>query len=145
MQIDLRQPVTEQDFQLYYDLRWRILREPWTRARESGTDEHEQDALHIMAWRDGNLLVGVGRLHFNSPEEAQIRYMAVEMAYERNGIGSLILRELETHARRCSAKRIVLNAREEAIPFYRTHNYQTVGQTNTLFDSIVHWRMAKEL
>lgn len=145
MKIELRQPVTEEDFQLYYDLRWRILREPWTRARESGQDEHEHDAFHVMAWQDGKLLVGVGRLHYNSPEEAQIRYMAVEKAYARQGIGSLILGHLEANARTRGAKRIVLNAREQAVPFYKAHNYELLGQTITLFDSLVHWRMAKEL
>jgi hypothetical protein len=28
MKIELREPKTGQDFSLYYDLRWRILREP---------------------------------------------------------------------------------------------------------------------
>ena len=145
VKIELRQPRTQQDFELYYDLRWRILREPWTRSRESGQDEHEEDAVHVMAWHDGKHLVGVGRLHYNSPEEGQIRYMAVEKAYARQGIGSRILLELEANARSHGAKRIVLNAREEAIPFYTTHNYRLLAQTSTLFDSLVHWRMAKDL
>src|ERR1035438_9277260 len=53
MDVQLREPKTEEDFRLYYDLRWRILREPWTRARESAQDEHEDDAFHIMAFEEG--------------------------------------------------------------------------------------------
>ncbi len=144
MQIELREPNTEEDFQLYYDLRWRILREPWTQVRESAQDEYERDAFHIMAW-EGELLVGVGRLHFNSPEEAQVRYMAVEKDHGRRGIGSLVLHELEANARARGAKRIVLNAREDAIPFYKSHNYELTGRTSTLFESLIHSRMVKEL
>src|ERR1700722_14599406 len=120
MGIQLREPKTEEEFQLYYDLRWRILREPWTQARESAKDEHEQDAFHIAAW-EGDGLVGVGRLHFNSRDESQVRYMAVEEPHAGRGIGSLILEALEAEARRRGAKRIVLNARENAISFYRRH------------------------
>ncbi len=145
MLIKLREPKTKEDFQLYYDLRWRVLREPWAQARESAQDEYERDAFHIMAWEENELLVGVGRLHFNSPEEAQVRYMAVEKDYARRGIGSLILHELEAKAQERGAKRIILNAREDAIPFYKSHSYALIGQTSTLFESLIHWRMAKEL
>jgi N-acetylglutamate synthase-like GNAT family acetyltransferase len=144
MDIQLREPKTEEEFRLYYDLRWRILREPWTQARDSARDEHERDAVHIMALEDGNLM-GVGRLHFNSPEEAQVRYMAVEKGHARRGIGGLILEALELNARQRGAKTIVLNARESAIPFYARHSYVLVDKTSTLFESLVHWRMQKEL
>ena len=145
MDVQLREPKTEEDFQLYYDLRWRILREPWTRARESAQDEHEDDAFHIMAFEEGAFLVGVGRLHFNTPEEAQVRYMAVENGHTRSGIGSLILEALEAHARQQGAKRIVLNARQDAIPFYTRHNYGLIDKTSILFESLVHWQMRKNL
>ena len=144
MDMELREPKTEQEFHLYYDLRWRILREPWTRARETAQDEYEKDAIHIMAM-SGPRLVGVGRLHFNSPEEAQVRYMAVENGYTGQGIGSRILEELEMYARRGGAARIVLNSRDQAVPFYKRHHYTLDGKTTTLFDSVVHWRMSKEI
>jgi GNAT superfamily N-acetyltransferase len=142
--IELRAPETEREFELYYDLRWRILREPWTQSRDTARDEHEADAIHLMAWL-GAIPVGVGRLHFNSPEEGHIRYMAVEPAYAGKGIGGRILEELESRARALGATRIVLNAREKAIPFYRKHGYELVDQSGTLFGSIVHWWMRKTL
>ena len=144
MKIDVREPASDRDFELYYDLRWRVLRERWTQVRESGRDEHEHDAYHLTAW-DGTKLVGTGRLHFNSDEEAQVRCMAVEESHARQGIGSKILKALEDRARARGAKRVVLNARESALPFYRKHRYELVDQSGTLFDSIVHWRMKKNL
>ena len=118
MAIEVREPRTEEELDLYYDLRWRVLREQWTKARESGRDEHEQAAFHLTAW-DASKLVGTGRLHFNTPEEAQVRCMAVEEAYRSTGVGSLILETLERRARERGAKKVMLNAREGAVPFYR--------------------------
>ena len=91
----IREPRSGVDFGLYYDLRWRILREPWTAQRETARDEHEDAAYHLMAFL-GEQLVGVGRLHFNSAEEAQVRYMAVEEGFKGQGVGSAILGELES-------------------------------------------------
>lgn len=144
MQVELRAPETERDFELYYDLRWRILREPRTHLRKSGRDEHEKDAVHLMAWA-GETLVGVGRLHFNSPDEAQVRYMAVEEGFNGQGIGSIILQELERRAQAGGGKRIVLNARDRAVSFYRKHDYRLIDRSATLFESIVHWSMQKDL
>src|SRR5260221_14779427 len=98
MNVELREPGTPDEFDLYYDLRWRILRERWTQARDSEKDEHESGAVHIAAWISGKL-VGAGRLHFISNDQAQVRYMAVEEGHARQGIGSLILDALEQRAR----------------------------------------------
>jgi N-acetylglutamate synthase-like GNAT family acetyltransferase len=142
MNIELREPKTADDYALYYDLRWRILRKPWTQDRESSKDEHESLAVHLMAWVD-NTMVGVGRLHFNAPEEAQIRYMAVEESYAGHGVGTVILKELEVRAKRAGATRIVANARENALSFYEKNGYRLIERADTLFESLVHWRIFK--
>jgi N-acetylglutamate synthase-like GNAT family acetyltransferase len=144
MAIEVREPRTQQELDLYYDLRWRVLREQWTKARDSGRDEHEDDAFHLTAW-DGPRLVGTGRLHFNTPQEAQVRCMAVEEAYRSAGVGSLILNALEQRARELGAMIVMLNAREGAVSFYQKHGYRLMDQTNTLFNLIPHWRKQKDL
>lgn len=144
MQIDLREPKTVEEFDRYYDLRWRILRAPWRRGPESARDEREEGAFHLMALGDG-MLLGVGRLHFNSADEAQVRYMAVEGGQQRLGVGSRILERLEQHAKENGAKRVVLNAREGAIPFYRRHGYELEGTIETSFECVAHWRMTKAI
>jgi N-acetylglutamate synthase-like GNAT family acetyltransferase len=144
MEIAIREPKTAGEFEKYYDLRWRILRAPWTHERTTARDEYEQQSIHLTAWA-GDKLVGTGRLHFVSADEAQVRSMAVENGFERQGIGSLILRGLEERAAQKGARSIVLNARDSALPFYRKHQYELVDRSYTLFDSIVHWRMRKAL
>jgi N-acetylglutamate synthase-like GNAT family acetyltransferase len=144
MAIEVRQPRTQEELDLYYDLRWRVLREQWTKSRESGRDEHEENAFHLTAW-DGPKLIGTGRLHFNTPQEAQVRCMAVEEDYRSTGVGGLILDALEQRAREFGAMFVMLNARESAVAFYRKHGYQLMDQTKTLFDLIPHWRMQKNV
>lgn len=144
IQVTVREPASSEDFEQYYALRWRVLREPWDQPRESEKDEYEEGAVHLTAWSDG-LLVGVGRLHFNSPSEAQIRYMAVEEDRRSRGVGAEILRELEKRARDRGAASVVLNARDRAVRFYEKHGYQTTGKASSLFGSVDHWAMRKEL
>jgi len=140
----IREPQSPEEFEHYYELRWRVLREPWDQPRESEKDEHETGAVHLMAWVEGTL-AGVGRLHFNSPTEAQIRYMAVEENYRNRGVGAEILRELENRARQKGARAIVLNARDRAVHFYQKNGYRIQGKAQILFGSVDHWAMHKEL
>jgi len=143
VKVEIREPRTAGDYALYYDLRWRILRQPWTQEKRTERDEHESDAVHLMAW-SGDRLAGVGRLHRNSQDEGQIRYMAVEEGLTGGGIGSVILRELESRARLLGLRTLTLNAREGAVRFYERHGYRVMREGRLVF-GIVHWEMHKDL
>jgi len=141
--IRISQP-REKDMDQYFELRWRVLRKPWNQPRGSEIDEMDDRAIHLAAY-DGDRIVAVARLHFNSEEEAQIRYMAVDERYRNRGIGSEMLKELERVAREKGAKYIVLEARENAVNFYLKNGYVMVKKSFLLFDSIQHYRMMKRL
>jgi GNAT superfamily N-acetyltransferase len=79
----------------------------------------------------------------NTPFQAQVRFMAVDPAWIRQGLGSRILTALEAQARELGACEVVLNARAEAQPFYARHGYRRTGPAATLFGSIPHEAMAK--
>ncbi len=145
MLIHICEPKSDEDFAKYYDLRWNILRKPWNQPRGSERDDMEDRSIHIMACDKYNKVIGVGRLHFNTLHEAQIRYMAVDDCYRGKGIGSLILKELENRALKKGAKYIVLNSRESAIDFYKKHGYFVVGKSHMLFGVISHLKMMKSL
>lgn|SRR6185312_5240847 len=142
--LTLREPLGPGELERYYDLRWRVLREPWSQERGQERDQHEAAATHLGAWM-GERLVGVGRLHFIGTDIAQIRYMAVEPTMQGKGIGGRILSELEQRAMQGGARRIVLNARDQAVMFYRQHGYSITQRSETLFNAIPHWEMAKVL
>jgi ribosomal protein S18 acetylase RimI-like enzyme len=138
-------PRSPEEFKLYYDLRWRKLRKPWDQPEGSEKDKLEDTAYHVMVCVQDRIPIGIGRLHLNSPDEAQIRFMAVEVEYQKKGIGSMIIKELERLASSAGAKYIVLNSRDTAIPFYEKHGYNNIKQTLTLFGSIPHHIMRKNL
>ncbi len=90
-------------------------------------------------------VLAVGRLHQAGDGSAQIRYMAVETGYERQGLGTRILERLEQAALAAGSKTVVLHAREVAVPFYRRHGYQLVAASHLLFGKIQHYVMTKQL
>ena len=122
LKMKVRKPRTKEEYQKYYDLRWRILRKPWQQPRGSEKDNLEGQSIHLMACEKGKLL-GVGRVHFNSSKEAQIRYMAVEEGVQGKGVGTIILKELEKSAIKKGANHTILNARESAVGFYKKQGY----------------------
>jgi ribosomal protein S18 acetylase RimI-like enzyme len=141
----ITQPKTPEEFEKYYDLRWRILRSPWNQPKGSEKDDKEQSAIHVMVCERDSIPVGVGRAHFNSLQEAQIRYMAVDEDQRGKGIGALVLTELEKRSKDNGAKYIILNARDTAVKFYEKHGYKIIKEAHTLFGSIPHFEMRKEL
>ena len=137
------EPATPAELARYYHLRWKILRAPWEQPPGSERDTLDNNSIHAMAVANTRIPLGVGRLHFNTISEAQIRYMAVATRYQRMGIGSLVLEFLEHRARSLGAARIVLEARETAIGFYRKMGYTPTGPGVMLFNRIAHVTMSK--
>ena len=140
----ITQPETPQDFDRYYDLRWRLLREPWKQPRGSEKDELEERALHMMVCIDDRIPIAVGRAHFNTDIEAQIRFMAVEPRFQKTGLGSVILKKLEDEVRQLGAKYVILHSRENAVHFYERQGYRIISASHTLFESVPHFLMKKD-
>ena len=138
-------PQSPAEWDDYFDLRWRVLRAPWHQPRGSEKDGREVESEHLMIVGQDSRPLAVGRLHFNTPHEAQVRFMAVDPAAQGRGLGSIILRELEKRAHLAGATSIVLNARDDARPFYQKHGFAVVGPAPTMFDAIKHIRMRKDL
>jgi N-acetylglutamate synthase-like GNAT family acetyltransferase len=138
-------PETAQDFEDYYRLRWQLLRKDWQQPEGSEKDELEQQSYHLLVRGDKNKAIGVGRLHFISGTEAQIRYMAVVDNYRNQGIGNAMIQKLEDYAISRHAKKIILHARENAVCFYEKSGYQLIEKSHLLYNVIQHFKMIKEL
>ena len=137
-------PETEEDFEKYFELRWRILRKPWNQAPGSERDDDEDISFHLMAI-DNNKALGVARLQFINQTTAQLRYMAVDKQAEKRGIGKSILKKIETYARDNDANLIMLHARENAVGFYEKLGFKTEEKSYVLFDCIQHYKMTKTI
>jgi predicted GNAT family N-acyltransferase len=140
-----RSPRTPEEWKNYFDLRWRVLRAPWDQPRGSEKDDRETESDHFMIVGPDSNALAVGRLHFNTPAEAQVRFMAVDPQARGRGLGSLVLQECERRARAAGATSIVLNARDDVQGFYVRHGFVVIGPGETVFSVIKHVRMRKDL
>ncbi len=138
-------PSTEKDFQLYFELRWKIPRKPWKQPLGTERNDLDDTSFHVMICENDRIPIGVGRLHFNGSHEAQIRYMAVGNEYQGKGVGTLVINALEKYAKENGAHFIILNARENAVPFYQKNGYNIQEKSYLLFDDIQHFKMKKLL
>ena len=141
----LQEPVSPEDFENYYLLRWEVLRKPWNQPKGSEKDENEKSSIHIMALNEKDECVGVSRLQFNSAEEAQVRFMGVRDDQQGKGVGKKLMHYLEEKARQKGAKKVVLQARENAVKFYLSIGYVVVVESFLLWGIIQHYRMGKSL
>jgi len=137
-------PRTAQEWQRYYDLRWQILRAPW-QADGPQREADEDSSIHRMLCTAAGEVLAVGRLHRVDEHTGHIRFMAVAAGQERRGYGSRLLQSLESAAREIPVDKLILQARENAVPFYRHHGYEVVEKTFLLFDTIQHYLMRKQL
>ena len=122
----IKSPQSNDEWENYLLFRWEVLRKPLGMTKESLSDSIEDKSFHLMGIDAEKNVIASGRVHFNSENEAQIRYMAVDDRFKRRGIGSEIVDKLERYATSKGAEIMVLNAREEAISFYLSLGYEEV-------------------
>ena len=61
MGIEIRSPKTDKEWVEYYDLRYRVLRQPWNQPIGSERNEGDASEQHFALYSDLNL-IAVGRL-----------------------------------------------------------------------------------
>ena len=143
--MDLIEPATPEEFQKYYRLRYETLREPWGQPEGSERVEDDATAIHAMLVDEDKEAVGVCRLHMNTPQEGQLRFMGIRKDKQGQQLGNLLMEYLEARAKALGAVSLTLQARENAVNFYRRNGYEVVEETYVLFGTIQHYRMTKQL
>ena len=140
------EPTSKREFEVYYNLRYELLRKPWSQPLGSERDSEEDLSFHRMILDDdSNNALAVGRIQFISDKKAQIRYMAVSNRVQRKGLGSVILLSLENIALKANINSIILQARNNSIDFYKSNGYVVIKKTFLLFNEIQHWLMLKNI
>ncbi|MFN5416348.1 MAG: GNAT family N-acetyltransferase [Flavobacteriia bacterium] len=141
---EIRTPETEQEWEAYYDLRYRILRKPLHQPLGSEKNEGDVTGIHF-AYFEGGSIIAIARLDYQENQIAQIRFVAVESNLQAKGIGKTIMLELE---RRCivdGKHKIILHARDYAVDFYLKLDYVLVEKSYKLFDVLQHFLMEKTI
>lgn len=141
----LKAPKTAEEFSQYYQLRWKILRQPWHQPLGSEQDTQEQYAIHRMVVDEHDNVLAVGRLEKVTEQQGQIRFMAVDDNMQGQGLGQQIVNALEQRASILGVTEICLNAREQALGFYQKLGYKKQGYSHTLFGDVKHYSMTKNI
>ncbi|MCA0428883.1 MAG: GNAT family N-acetyltransferase [Bacteroidetes bacterium] len=125
-------------------LRYKVLREPWNQPIESVTDNIEMDSINAFIQKN-DTIVACGRLQENENKIGQIRFMAVDELYRGERLGQQILNTLEIEAKKLLITKIELQARENAVNFYKRNGYEIVEKSFLLWGKIQHFLMHKKL
>ena len=142
--MEIKSPQTDAEWKAYYALRFNILREPWNQPLGSEVLADEDQAIHAIAVEDNEVL-GVARMHESAEKQGQVRCVATATAAQGKGIGKAIMAYLEEQAKAKGWTEIVLEARENAVPFYEAIGYTIIAESYLLFGEIQHYRMKKAL
>lgn len=138
-------PQTTEQKHAYYQLRWQILRQPWQQPKGSEQDNLEQESFHRMITDENGDVVAVVRLHIAADNTGIVRYMAVVDEMQGKGVGKYLLTCLENEMQKYGVVKIELNARDNAIAFYQSMQYQLGEFSHNLYGEIPHYKMYKML
>ena len=94
--IIITSPKTREDFKSYYDLRYKVLREPWGMQRGTEKDDFEPISDHYMAVDDKSKeIVGVVKLFEKEPGMGWFSHLAVKDSRQHKGIGKQLILSLK--------------------------------------------------
>lgn len=140
----IRTPENQSEWNAYYDLRWRIMREPLGKPRGSERNEQDATGTHLALFENG-VIKAIAKLDPLNEQTAQVRFVAVESAIQSSGYGRKIMDAIEKTAAEQGFSKLILHARDYALPFYEKLQYTLVGPSYKLFDVLQHFEMYKQL
>ncbi len=122
-------------------LRNRILIEAVGRHEDCRDFDFPEKDIYISAF-DGDVLIGSAIITPLNNDTVQMRQMAVENAYQGQGVGRAIALEFERIVREKGYSMIILHAREIAVPFYEKLGY--ILSSDVFYEiEIPHFEMRK--
>lgn len=142
--ITIKIPQTPKEWDAYYDLRYRILREPLGKERGSERNDGDASGIHFALY-ENDQLIAAARLDRVDETVCQARFVAVELHLQGKGYGKKIMTALENEASGLGYQKLILHARDYALPFYEKLGYTLVGPSYKLFDVLQHFEMFKVL
>lgn len=141
--IEVRAPRNEQEWENYFDLRYRILREPLGKERGSEKNDGDKTGEHICIY-DNSILKAIARLDKTDQDHvAQVRFVAVEKAQQGKGYGRMIMEAVEEISEDRGDTKMILHARDYAVDFYLKLGYEVVEKSHLLFGVLQHYLMER--
>jgi N-acetylglutamate synthase-like GNAT family acetyltransferase len=109
----------------YRKLRWKAFRKSSNLPLGSEYYKGEEYGIYIGAFLDTNFIGGVFMIDRGN-NNAQMHQIVVEKKFRQNGIGSLLLEELEQIAKHQGIKNIYAHARAFLKDFYFNKGYKLI-------------------
>ncbi|MEJ5202038.1 MAG: GNAT family N-acetyltransferase [Anaerolineales bacterium] len=146
MKIVIKSPVTREEFKAYYDLRYRVLREPWGQPRGSEKDDYEPISQHFIAVdEETGHIVGAVKWFEKEPGVGWFSHLAVEPHYQRKGIGKLLVEIVEQTVREKGYRILGCMSRLNTVAYLERLGYRVAGLPAHYFGPIQVVWMEKEL
>lgn len=142
---NVKEAKTKTELEAIIALRYTILRQPWNQSAETASDHLEESSCNAFITNEHGAVIACGRLQENEHKTGQIRYMAVASSYQGKGLGKLVLQFLEEKATELQLRKIELQARENAIEFYKAKGYVIKEKSFLLWGIIQHYLMEKSV
>ncbi len=124
-------------------LRQDVLRTPLGLKFTKENMTNDANEMHIAA-TDGEQLIGVLLLRPLSDHLVKMRQVAVKEVYQGKGVGKQMVQFCESLCKSMGFARIELNARQVALAFYLSQDYDQIGES-FLEIWIPHFNMIKKL
>ena len=144
MGVNIRQPNTEQEWEDYYNLRYRVLRAPLNQPLGSERNDGDKTGIHFALY-ENEQLQAIARLDQTEKLISQVRFVAVENSSQGKGFGRLIMDATEKKSKDMGNIKMILHARDYAVDFYVKLNYSLIEPSYKLFDVLQHYLMEKNL
>ncbi len=132
------------DYDRTVRLRTEVLREPIGLDFSVEQLAAEWADHHIGCFDENEEIVGCLILSKKNEKTVKMRQVAVSPAHQKMGIGQKMVAWSEVWAQRNGYKKMSLNARETAVPFYEKLGYPCIGE-RFLEVGIGHFLMEKNL
>lgn len=124
-------------------LRHEALFAPFGLPRDDRWDDVGQEKRHVIVSRGGRV-VGYASLLLDGCGAGHVRQVSVDPRLHRQGVGSELMRAVDTEALALGLHLLWLNARVTAEAFYRSLGWHTVsGQFPSGRTGVPHVRMEK--
>jgi len=144
--IAIKSPQSRDDFKAYYDLRYRVLREPGGQPRGTEKDDYEPISKHFMAVDTSTgELVGVVKVFEKEAGIAWISHLAIAPAHQHKGIGKQLLATVEEFSSQQGYKTIGCQARLNTTQYFEAAGYHIAGLPSQYFGTTQVVWMEKKL
>jgi len=140
--MEIRSPKTELEWDEYYHFRYKILRAPLGQPLGSERNEGDASGHHFALYEDGKLYA-IARLDTSGEGVSQVRFVAVDPNIHGKGFGRKIMAAVEQSSINKGNSKMILQARENAVEFYKRLGYTLVEESYLLFGQVQHYLMEK--